>query len=63
MTGELVQNNTLELMSKGVIQTSANFFDKMLGSNQSYDAVVFWVVVLVGFSAIYYIYKKTKRGY
>jgi len=63
MTGELVQNNTLQLLSQGVIQTVTHVIDTMLGSDQSYNAVVFWVIVLVGAGFIYYLYKKTKRGY
>lgn len=58
-----MQTNTLELMSKGLIQTVTHVIDTMLGSNQSYDAIVFWAVVLVGASFIYYLYRKTKRGY
>lgn len=57
-----MQTNTLELMSKGVIQTVTHVIDTMLGSGQSYDAIVFWAVVLVGASFIYYLYRKAKRG-
>ena len=63
MTGELVQTNTLDLLSRGLLQTVTHVIDTMLGSDQSYNAVVFWVIVLVGAGFIYYLYKKTKRGY
>jgi hypothetical protein len=62
VTGELVQNNTLELMGKGVAQTITGAVDQMVGSEQAKETIFFWVVVLLGISLAYYLWKKAGRG-
>ena len=60
MTGELVQNNTLELISKGVSQSVANGLDSALGSTQTQEALFFWGVILVVFGLTAWLVSKRK---
>ena len=60
MTGELVQNNTLELLSKGVAQSVSHLVDVSVGSDSMKETLFFWFVVLLGVSLAYYFWKKAK---